>query len=175
MWFEPISTWFVALVSAGIPFLNEKTSKSIPIENWANKELIHKDRMSGISEKEIIKRAESGRYYIPNEVFQAYPIPHRDPKDNKIIIENDTLYNEDLINYGAFKTYKWVDQGKYNLTKEEMEIENLRLKRKYALLYNKKDELDKIDKILSVKKIDWHNTEAAQQWKKACVEENKYH
>ena len=61
MWFEPISAWFVALLSSGIPWLNEKTTKSIPAENWANKELQYKDRMAGVSEKEILRRAEQGR------------------------------------------------------------------------------------------------------------------
>ena len=35
--------------------------------------------MSGMSEKEILKNAERGRYYIPKEVAQAYPVPHREP------------------------------------------------------------------------------------------------
>jgi len=61
MWFEPISTWLVALLASGIPWLSEKTTKSIPAENWANKELHHKDIMDGVPMKEIIRRAEAGR------------------------------------------------------------------------------------------------------------------
>lgn len=63
MWFEPLTTWLVALVSSGVPCLNEKTAKKIPAEYWANKELIWKDRVAGMSEKEIIRNVEKGKYY----------------------------------------------------------------------------------------------------------------
>ena len=56
MWFEPISAWIVALLTSAIPWLNEKTTKSIPAENWANKELQYKDRLNGMSEKDIVKK-----------------------------------------------------------------------------------------------------------------------
>ena len=158
MWFEPISTWLVALLASGIPWLSEKTTKSIPAENWANKELHHKDIMDGVPMKEIIRRAEAGRYYIPQEIFDAYPVPHRNPNNNKIIIENYILYYDDVNQHGAYKAQRWVEQGKYNLTDEEKKMLEDQKKHRYTL-----------------KEFDYKNTRATQQWQKAHDAEDKYH
>ena len=61
----------------------------------------------------------------------TYPEPHRDPVDGKIVIENCKLYEEDLFNYGAVQVGKWIKQGKYNLTPEELKKEQERIKKKY--------------------------------------------
>ena len=45
-------------------WLSEKLTPTIPAENWANKDLIYKDRMSGMSEKEILKNVECGKYRL---------------------------------------------------------------------------------------------------------------
>ena len=167
MWFEPISSWFVALVSTGIPWLKEKTTKTIPADYWANKELYYKDLVDGVPAKERIRRAETGRYYISRESYQAYPTPHRDPKNGKIIIENNILYQEDLRTHGAYQSMTWVKQGKYNLNKEELDVEHLRLKKKYEHSHISKNELEEINAILDQKIFDWHDTEAVRQWKRA--------
>ena len=149
--------------------MKEKTEKSIPAEYWANKELYNKDTLDGVPAKERMRRLKAGRYCIPEEIFEAYPTPHRDVKSNKIILENEVLYREDISEHGAYQARQWVEQGKYNLNKEEYEINTLRIKRKYGQL--SPDE----ERLYQQKKIDWRNTEAVRQWKKARAAESKYH
>lgn len=112
-----------AIASCCTEAIKEYCTPVIPAENWANKDLVHKDRMSGVSEKQIIKYAHAGRY----KMNEKYPEPHRDPVDGKIIIENCKLYNEDVKNYGVVQAMKWVRQGKYNLTPEELKKEEERI------------------------------------------------
>lgn len=57
---------FVILLMLGF-WLHEKLTPTIPAENWANKDLIYKDRMSGMSEKEILRNVERGKYRIPKD------------------------------------------------------------------------------------------------------------
>lgn len=74
----------------------------------------------------------------PNDYHQvkpSYPDPHRDPKTGKIVIENSQQYYEDVRNHGAYQAQQWVKQGKYNLTAEELEKEEDRLRKKYEYLY----------------------------------------
>ena len=111
--------------------VKESLEPTIPAENWANKELYHQDLMSGMSVEERMRNVRNGRY----KLTETYPEPHRDPKSGKIIIENNLLYKEDLKKYGASQTYKWVRQGKYNLTPEELEKEHKRLDEEYEKLY----------------------------------------
>ena len=94
--------------------IKEKCEPSIPAENWANKELMHQDLMNGVSAEQRLRYAKQGRYYIPKSVAEAYPNPHRD-ENGKIIIENSTLYHDDVNNHGAYNAQQWVKQGKYNL------------------------------------------------------------
>ena len=183
MWFEPISAWIVALLTSAIPWLNEKTTKSIPAENWANKELQYKDRLNGMSEKDIVKNAQNGRYYRPKEVSQAYPVPHRESGGgHRIIIENDELHDADVAQYGAYLAQKWTEQGKYNLTPEELEIVRFQIRRRFQQLYslgNSDNECDLTSKekdvLLASKHWDCRKTEAALQWEKIHATERKYH
>lgn len=115
-------------------FLKEKLTPTIPAENWANKDLINEDRMRGLTSKEILRNVELGKYYIPKEITQAYPAPHRDETSHKIIIENSVLFESDSRLHGASQAYKWLSQGKYNLNSEEMKIEDLRIKRKWLIV-----------------------------------------
>ena len=117
-------------ISTCTQVIKEATEPTIPAENWANKELIHKDRMSGISEKEFSRNLANGKY----RSTETYPEPHRDA-NGKIIIENCRLYNEDVKNYGAVQAQTWVKQGKYNLTPEELEKEREYYKEKWDYLY----------------------------------------
>lgn len=103
---------------------------TIPAENWANKELYYKDLMDGVSVEQRMKNVKNGKY----KLTETYPEPHR-TEDGKIIIENCKLYEEDLREYGAQQTCKWVRQGKYNLTPEELEKELERIKKELGFEY----------------------------------------
>ena len=103
---------------------------TIPAENWANKELYYKDLMDGVSVEQCMKNVKNGKY----KLTETYPEPHR-TEDGKIFIENYKLYKEDLREYGVQQTYKWVEQGKYNLTPEELEKELERIKKEFGFEY----------------------------------------
>ena len=172
----------IAIIYVIYQLIKEACTPTLTAEHWANKELEHKDRMSGMSEKDILKNAQKGRYYIPKEVFQAYPVPHREPDGNKrIIIENDELHKADIAKYGAYQAQKWVKQGKYNLNSEELEIVHLQIERKFQHLYSigssdskYTQKIREIDSILATKHWDCRNTEAVKQWQKAHDAESKY-
>ena len=116
--------FITSLIGTGLQAIKEAKEPVIPAENWANKELYHKDMMNGVSVEQRMKNLANGKY----KLTETHPEPHRD-KNGKIIIENNLLYKEDLRKYGAVQTYKWVEQGKYNLTQEELEKENERIRK----------------------------------------------
>ena len=120
-----------SIISSCVQGIKEACEPTIPAENWANKDMQHQDIMNGVPMKQIVKNAQNGRY----KVTETYPEPHRLP-DGKIIIENSQLYDSDLKTYGAVQTMKWVKQGKYNLTPEELEKEHERINKKYEYLYS---------------------------------------
>lgn len=122
----------VSIVGAIIQVVKENCAKTVPAENWANKELYNKDIVDGVSIEQRMKNLENGKY----KLTETYPEPHRDPVSGKIIIENCNLYYEDLGKYGACKAQQWVKQGKYNLTPEELKKEEERIKAKYDYLYS---------------------------------------
>ena len=123
--------FIVSLIRTVTQALEEACQPVIPAENWANKELINKDRLNGISEKEFNKNLANGKY----KLIKAYPEPHKDPVSGKIIIENSLLYKEDVRKYGPVQAQKWVAQGKYNLTPEELRKEEERIKKNFERLY----------------------------------------
>lgn len=123
--------FIVSLIGTCVQIIKEACEPTIPAENWKNKELIHKDRASGISEKQFSKNLANGKY----KLVENYPEPHRD-KNGKIIIENSLQYKKDVEKYGAHQAMQWVRQGKYNLTPEELEKEHERIKKKYEYLYS---------------------------------------
>lgn len=174
MWFDPLTAWAVSLFTTGVPLVKEKTGQifeqTIPAESWANKELLDKDRASGMSQEQILYNVKNGRYIMSVQ----YPVPHRDATSGKTIIENEELYREDVIEHGAYQAQKWVKQGKYNLNVEELEIVQLQIERKYQHLYSigsseacYQERMKEIDAILATKKWDCKNTEAVHQWQKA--------
>ena len=118
----------MALNKVDFPTLGKPT---IPAENWANKELYNKDIMDGVPIEQRMKNLKNGKY----KMTQSYPEPHRDPVSGKIIIENETLYHEDVENYGAYQAQQWVKQGKYNLTPEEIKKEKEKNKKSLEYLY----------------------------------------
>lgn len=119
-----------SIIGTCIQAIKEACEPTIPAENWANKELYHKDMMNGVSIEERMKNLKNGKYKLTN----TYPEPHRG-SDGRIIIENSQLYYDDVKKYGVYQAYQWVKQGKYNLTKEELEKENERIKKKMEYLY----------------------------------------
>jgi hypothetical protein len=122
----------VSIVFSTAQAIKDAFTPTIPAENWANKELYYKDVMNGVPVEQRLKNVENGKYKITN----TYPEPHRDPVSGKIIIENNLLYQEDLRTYSASQVMKWVEQGRYNLTPEELKKEHERLKKKYEYLYS---------------------------------------
>lgn len=119
--------FIASLIGSCIGAIKDAFEPAIPAENWANKELYHKDIMNGVSDEERMKNVKNGKYKLAN----TYPEPHRDPVSGKIVIENGLLYNEDIMKYSASQVCKWVEQGRYNLTPEEYEKEKERIKKKY--------------------------------------------
>jgi hypothetical protein len=71
MWFDPLTAWAVSLLTTGGAIFKESFGRKVPAENWANKDLIHKDRMNGVSENQILINVKQGRYCIPKEISQA--------------------------------------------------------------------------------------------------------
>lgn len=123
--------FIASLIGTCVQAIKEACEPTIPAENWKNKELINKDRMNGISEKEFSRNLANGKY----KLIENYSEPHRD-KDGKIIIENCRLYNKDVEDYGVVQAQTWVKQGKYNLTPEELEKEREYYKKKWEYLYS---------------------------------------
>ncbi len=122
----------VSIIGTIVQVVKEACTPTIPAENWANKELYHKDIMNGVPVEQRMKNLENGKY----KLTETYPEPHRDPVSGKIVIENSKLYYEDVKNYGAYQSQQWVKQGKYNLTPEELKKEEERIKAKYEYLYS---------------------------------------
>lgn len=120
-----------SIFSSAKKAIKEVVEPTIPVKNWANKELYHQDLMNGVSAEQRMKNVKNGKY----KLTETHPEPHRDPKDGKIVIENSKLYYEDVDKYGAYQAQQWVKQGKYNLTPEELEKENERIRKEYDFLY----------------------------------------
>lgn len=113
-WFMQVIKMFnrlfiASLIGTVIQSVKESFAATITAEQWANKELQYQDRMSGMSEKEILKNAQRGRYIVT----EKYPEPHRS-EHGQNIIENCQLQHEDLNKYGSVQTMKWAKRGKYN-------------------------------------------------------------
>lgn len=123
--------FIMSIVGAFVQIVKEKIESTIPEENWANKELMNKDRINNMSHEQWMKNLESGKYKQTN----AYQEPHRDI-DKKIIIENCKLYNEDIIKYDAVQIGRWIKQGRYNLSPEELKKENERIQAHIDKLYD---------------------------------------
>lgn len=122
--------FIASLIGSLFQGVKESCEPTIPAENWANKELYYQDLMDGVSVEQRMRNVKNGKY----KSTETYPEPHRD-KDGKIIIENSKLYKEDLFKYGAVQAQKWVKQGKYNLTPEELRKEYKRIEEEFEKLY----------------------------------------
>lgn len=124
--------FIMSLVTFCAQGIKEALTPKISAEKWANRELYHQDLMNGVSVEQRMENLKNGKY----KLTQVYPEPHRDAVSGKIIIENERLYHEDVKKYGAYKAQQWVKQGKYNLTPEEFEKEQERIKKYYEYLYS---------------------------------------
>ena len=123
--------FLLSLIVSCVQGIKEAYEPVIPAENWANKELYHKDLMNGVSVEQRMKNLKNAKY----KLIQSYPEPHRDSVSGKIVIENCKLYNEDVKNYGAYQAHQWVKQGKYNLSPEKLEEEHKRIRKEMEHLY----------------------------------------
>lgn len=124
--------FIASLIGTCYQAIKEAFEPTIPAENWANKELYHKDLMSGMSAEQCMKNVKNGKY----KLTETYPEPHRDPETGKIIIENCDLWRKDLREYGAYQVSKWVKQGKYNLTPEELKKQREKFEKEMEHLYS---------------------------------------
>ena len=123
--------FIISLVATCLQGIKERLEPTISAENWANKELYHKDLMEGVSVEQRMKNLKNGKY----KLTETYSEPHRDSVSGKIVIENCKLYKEDVKNYGVYQAQQWVKQGKYNLSPEELEKERERYKKEMEYLY----------------------------------------
>lgn len=114
--------------------IKEKFIKEVPLENWANDRLYRQDVINGVPIEQRIKNLHNGKYKITNEVEKEYPKPHRNA-DGKIIIENCKLHDEDMRKYGLLQVIEWENQGKYNLSPEELKEERERIKKESRRKY----------------------------------------
>ena len=121
----------MSIVDSIRELFQEASAPTIPAENWANKELYHKDIINGVSAEQRMENLKKGKY----KAVETHPEPHRDI-NGKIIVENELLYNEDLERYGAIQTQKWVKQGKYNLAPNELKKEKERIEKYYDYLFS---------------------------------------
>lgn len=123
--------FITSLIATGVEYVKEKFVKEVSAENWTNKELYYEDVINGIPIEQRMKNLHNGKY----KQTKVYPEPHRN-SNGKIIIENTLLYESDIEKYGAYQAYKWAEQGKYNLTPEELKKERERLDEEYKRLYS---------------------------------------
>ena len=56
--------FIVSLVGSVVQAVKDAFEPTIPAENWANKELYHKDIMNGASDEQLIKNVKNGRYKL---------------------------------------------------------------------------------------------------------------
>lgn len=117
----------VSIIGTAVQLIKDACTPTVPAENWANKNLYYEDMVNGVSAEQRMKNVKNGRYKIAN----THPEPHRDPVSGKIVIENCKLYHEDANKYGVYKAQQWAEQGKYNLTPEELKKEHERINTKY--------------------------------------------
>ena len=111
--------FIISIICTIVGIIKEVCTKPIPAENWANKELYHKDIMDGVPIEQRMKNLKNGKYKLDI----SHPEPHRSPVSGKIIIENSELYYKDADKYGAWQAQQWVKQGKYNLYPDESKKE----------------------------------------------------
>lgn len=56
--------FIVSIIMAAIQLIKEAFEPEIPAENWANKELYHKDIMDGVPIEQRMKNVKEGKYKL---------------------------------------------------------------------------------------------------------------
>ena len=126
----------VSLVGSIVQTIKESVEPEIPAENWANKKLYYEDLVSGVSAEQRLKNVKNGKYRIAKvQDTNKYPESHRDAMTGKIIIDNFELYKNDVYKYDVTQVTKWMEQGKYNLTPEEIKKREGKINKKFEKLY----------------------------------------
>lgn len=124
--------FIVSLIGGIVQLIKENTQKTIPAENFANKELYYKDMVAGVSIEDRMKNLENGKYRYIKPITE----PHRDYRTGKIIIEDSKSYDKDIRLYGAYRASVWVKQGKYNLSEEKLQEQHKRIDKHFEYLYS---------------------------------------
>lgn len=123
--------FIASIIGSCVKAIKEATQPTIMADMRANKELLNKDIIKGVPYEQIQKNIKNGKY----KLTETYSEPHKDPVTGQIIIENCLLYKEDLLKHDGAQVMKWVKQGKYNLTPEELEKEHERIKAEFDHLF----------------------------------------
>lgn len=124
--------FIASIIGSTVQAYKESKAPVVPAENWANMELYNKDIVNGVSIEQRMKNLENGKYRLT----EKHPEPHRNPVNGKIIIDNYELYCSDTAKYGGAQVQKWLNQGKYNLSSNELKKEKDRIKKEYEYLYS---------------------------------------
>lgn len=126
----------VALIGGAIQIIKEAFEPEIPAENWANKKLYYEDLANGVSAEQRLINVRNGKYKIPKvQDTNKYPEPHKNAATGQIIIDNFELWKNDLDKYDVNQVMKWMEQGKYNLTPEEIRKREEEINKKFEELY----------------------------------------
>lgn len=56
--------FIISIIGTIIGLIKEKCEPEIPAENWANKELYHKDIMDGVPIEQRMKNLKNGKYKL---------------------------------------------------------------------------------------------------------------
>ena len=129
--------FIASLISGCIDEIKRAFEPTITAEQRANKKLLDADIIKGVPYEQIKKNIKNGKYKLAEpQVKKEYPEPHRN-SDGKIVIENCTLYNQDLMNYNGYQVMEWAKQGKYNLSPDELKKEREKYKKKQDELLEK--------------------------------------
>lgn len=128
--------FIMSLVGGCIQLIKESCEPVVLAENWANNKLYYQDVANNIPIEQRMKNLENGKYRMTEVCLEQYSEPHRNPKTGQIVIENTTLYEEDIDKYGVYQAQQWVKQGKYNLSSEELKREHERHKAHTEYMYS---------------------------------------
>lgn len=130
--------FITSLVSNCVGGIKRAFEPTISAEDRANEAQITRDIIKGVPYEQIKKDIRNGKYRLAEPQAKVkYPEPHRDPVNGKIIIENYTLYYQDLAKFSGYQVMEWAKQGKYNLTPEELEKEHNKYKEEQEVLSKK--------------------------------------
>ena len=130
--------FIASLISSCYQVIREKLEPTVTAEQRANKKLLDQDIIRGVPYEQIKHNIKNGKYKLTEpQIKKTYPEPHRNPVNGKIVIENCTLYNQDLMNYNGYQVMEWAKQGKYNLSTEELQKEREKYKKKQEALSKK--------------------------------------